>query len=136
MPSLRLTEADRKRLGCPELLPFDSGSISNREAIALKEKLGFPTPNAWRRALRVVDVKDEAGKITDYELDWPAWTGLVWLALRRSGVETDPTTLEFDANFDYLTDPDPVEPTVAPGKAPARARSRTSGRKNSTSTAT
>lgn len=37
-----------------------------------------------------------AASTTDAAAGLLAWTGLVWLALKRAGVTTDPATLEFD----------------------------------------
>lgn len=114
MPNIRLSEADRERLGCPELLPVDLQSATNREAIALS-KLGFNTP---RRLAAALISQDTDGEI---EPNWTAWTALVWLALRRAGVEVDPLTLEFDIDsVEYIRDPEPEpvpEPEVDAGKA-------------------
>jgi hypothetical protein len=135
MPKLRLASADRERLGCPEFLPLDTFSVTNREAMRLQD-LGYATPQVWRRALRPKAVEDAAGEATDFVVDYRAWTVLVWLSLARAGVDADPDTLVFDTNFDYIADPEPAAPVVELGKAPGRGRSRTSIRKNSTSIAT
>ena len=126
MPHLRLSEADQKRLGCPELLPFDLRSITNREAIEVA-KLGYKTPTLLRRAL-FSSVEDG--------FDPLAWTAAVWISLRRCGVESDVRTLEFGVDeLVFVPDEEPeTPPTEAPGKAPAR--SRNSAAKNSTSGAT
>lgn len=126
LPKLRLGEADRARLGCPELLESPIGTMTNREAIAL-QSIGYPSPRLLAEALR------KSGDDTDYR----AITALVWLALRRGGVEVEFESLEFSlADFDWVLDPvvEPVEVTT--GKAPARAGSTSSPRRNSTSTAT
>ena len=125
MPNLRLSEADRERLGGPELLPFVFGGITNREAIELS-RLGYKTPTMWRAALSA----DEQG------MDAMAWTAAVWLSLRHAGVETDILALEFDMDRlrvigDPVAEPAEVEPS---GKAPARSRS--SPKTRSTSGAT
>lgn len=119
MPSIRLSEKDRERLGCPELLPFDIFSVTNREAIVLRD-LGYTTPKQWRIALEAIPVeKDDDGKVIDAEIDYVAWTGLVWLSLRRAGIDTDVKTLEFDAyDIGYIKDPEP-EP-VKQGKERSR----------------
>ena len=124
---LRLSAADRERFGCPEFLPAPLNSVTVREAIEL-QKLGYPTPGALAGALRVD---------TDGAPDYGAWAALVWLALRRGGVECDPATLDFDVvTLEVLPDEEPVEPKVAPGKVPAREGSTNSPTKNSTSGAT
>ena len=122
MPRLKLSDADRERLGCPEFLPLPLDSVTVREAIEL-QALGYPTPAALARGLRV----GEDGP------DYRAWAATVWLALRRSGVDCDAKTLDFDVvQMQVLADEEPVEPTVASGKAPGRARSTNSARKSST----
>ena len=99
-----------------EFLPFDVGSLTNREAIELR-KLGFNTPRLFWAALRAREVK-EGDEVVDVVVDYVAWTAFVWLALRRVGIEADPATLEFDAQqVEYLPD-EPTEPVeVDAGKA-------------------
>ena len=117
MSKLRLAEADRERLGCPEFLPIEMGTLTNREAIELR-KLGFNTPRLFWAALRSQPVK-EHDEVVDAVLDYEAWTAYVWLALRRAGVETDVHTLEFDLDrLEYLPDDEPPAPEGDPGKAP------------------
>ena len=117
MPFLKLGAADRERLGAPEAISIDLGGITNREAIRLRV-LGFNTPRLWRNALRGRPVDDEgnttdAESAVDFEMDYQAWTALVWLALRRANIEADPATLEFALDeLSYEADPEPE-----PGKA-------------------
>lgn len=128
MPFLKLGEADRERLGAPAELSISLSSLTNREAIRLRV-LGFNTPRLWRLALlgkpvdedgspvpREIDGVDENGQLAkvpnparvDTVTDYLAWTALVWLALRRAGIETDPATLEFDLDaLEYEADPEP-----------------------------
>jgi hypothetical protein len=111
MSALRLTEDDRQRLGVDGDLPIDLAGITNREAIALKT-VGFATPNLFRAALR--------------EEDPAAITALVWLCLKRAGVQADLASLEFDIDdLDYIPDPDP-SPAWEPGKAPPGPEDSTS----------
>ena len=50
MPSLRLSDADRARLGIEtEWLPLDAMSVTNKEAIMLRS-FGYNTPTLWRLA--------------------------------------------------------------------------------------
>lgn len=101
---LRLAEADRERLNCPEFLPLSLSSITNREAIVIK-RLGFTTPRMLAKAL---------GQTGQYE----AWTAAVWLALKRAGVNVDVDSLEFDVNIELLEDePDPEPVELESGKA-------------------
>ncbi len=131
MPFLKLGEKDRERLGAPELLPFDLGGVTNREAIQLRTMFGFRTPKLWRLALRGQpvdvdgnDVTDpdakttaDGGPIVDYATDAQAWTALLWMALKRYGIDTDPKALEFDVDaMDYVMEPEP-EPDAESGKA-------------------
>lgn len=96
-------------MGAPELLPFDAGSLTNREAIELR-KLGYKTPRIFWGALRVTPVNDEDGNLEDLILDPQAWTAFVWLALRRVGVQTDVETLEFDLeSLQVVQDDEPPE---------------------------
>lgn len=129
MPFLKLGEKDRERLGAPEALPIDLGSVTNREAIRMRT-LGYRTPRLWRNALRGVPVDEDGNRVpaevdgatnpalVDFERDYQAWTVLMWLALRRVGIETDPSTLEFDLDaLDYVPDPEPEPEVEEPGKA-------------------
>src|SRR6185369_10774837 len=108
---------------------------TNREAIRMRT-LGYKTPRLWRNALRgtpvdedgnpvphEVDGVDEDGNpakvanpaVVDIERDYQAWTVLMWLGLRRVGIEADPDTLEFDLDtLEYEADPEPEDD---PGKA-------------------
>ena len=123
MPKLRLTDADRKRLQVDEDLPVDIYSVTNREALALV-RLGFPTPGLWRAALLGKDKQDPL-----------AWTGLVWIGLKRINVDADVETLEFDWDgLVYIPDEPPPEPPA--GKAPEQDPSTSSARTSSTGTAT
>lgn len=125
MPKLRLTDADRKRLGVDEDLPFEPYTVTNREALVLA-KLGYPTPRLWRASLFDKDAEPDA----------LVWTGAVWIGLHRLGIETDIATLEFDWDgLDLIRDDPPPEVPVA-GKAPGPDPSTNSAKPNSTSTAT
>ena len=116
MPFLKLGAADRERLGAPEAISIDLGGITNREAIRLRV-LGFNTPRLWRNALRgrAMDEDGNPAKVpnparVDTEVDYQAWAALVWMALRRVGIEDDPSTLEFDIDaLSYEPDPEPED---------------------------
>lgn len=110
---LRLQEADRQRLGCPEFLPISLTSLTNKEAIGLK-KQGFPTVRLLTKALE---------KPGEYE----AWTAFVWLALRRVGINIEPADLEFALPVEVLGDEDEPEPVVVEeGKAEEAPEASTS----------
>ena len=124
MSRLRLSAADRERLGCPEFLanPFDTVTV--REAMEL-QKFGYTTPGMLAKALGT-----QSGEGPNYA----AWAAYVWLALHRAGVECDMATLDFDiVSMEVVPDEDPPESSAGPGKAPARGRSTHSTRKSSTS---
>ncbi len=124
---LILTDADRERLGAPERLFVDLDSISNREAIQIRT-MGFRTPRLFRRALASVPLDadgnevDADGAVYSFENDYNAWTVLVWLALKRAGIDTDVRTLEFDVDS-LRTAPDEteVEPEEVPKDDPPAA---------------
>jgi hypothetical protein len=124
---LILTGPDRERLGAPERLHVDLSSISNREAIQIRT-MGFRTPRMLRLALSSVgidaegnEVRDadaklasDGGRVVDFEVDYAAWTVLMWLALKRAGIDTDVRTLEFDVEG-MGTAPDDTEVEPEPG---------------------
>lgn len=108
MPGVRLSDEDRKRFDCPEVMPIDLQAVTNREAIELA-KLGYATPRLWQRALEVTPIIDDDGNRVPggYRMDYLAWTGVVWVALRRSGVNVPLGELEFDINgLEYVPDPE------------------------------
>ncbi len=124
---LILSDPDRERLGAPERMQLDLSTITNREAIQIRT-MGYRTPRLFRRALEAprLDVDgnevtgddakfvDDGGKAVDYEIDYNAWTVLVWLALKRCGVATDVRSLEFDLES-VRTAPDDAEVEPEPG---------------------
>ena len=108
MPGVRLSDEDRKRFDCPEVMPIDLQAVTNREAIELA-KLGYATPRLWQRALEVAPILDEDGNPVPggYRMDYLAWTGVVWVALRRCDIHVPLATLEFDINgLEYVPDPE------------------------------
>lgn len=120
MSFLRLAAADVACLGCPEELPMDLASLTNREAIQLRT-MGYATPRQFRRALQTKDIPvldadgtpelDADGEpVVDTAMDYAAWTVLVWLLLRRAGVNVDVREFEFDLQgMEYVPDPEPAE---------------------------
>lgn len=118
MPHLRLSEADRERIGGPELLPFDLRGMTNREAIEIA-RLGYKTPSLFRKAL--FNGAEEG-------FDPLAWTGAVWMCLRRAGIGADIREVEFNVDeLLFIPDEAPEAPqeTGEPGKAPARLKAST-----------
>ncbi len=121
---LILSEPDRERLGAPERMHIDPDSISNREAIQIRT-MGFRTPRLFRRALKSTPLDADGneverdGEVDSYEHDYAAWTVLVWLALKRSGIDADVRTLDFDVDaLGSAPDETEVEPEPGPKDEP------------------
>lgn len=129
---LILTDTDRERLGAPERLHIDLSTITNREAIQIRT-MGFRTPRMLRLALssigldadgnavRSADAKlaSDGGDVVDFEVDYAAWTVLMWLALKRAGIDADVRTLEFDVEgMGSAPDETEVEPEPGPKDEP------------------
>ena len=121
MIHLRLSHADRERLGCPEWLDLDVYSVTAREAAIMQrgfdldgERAAFAHPGVWRNAL---------GGGDDRVPNFAAITMLVWLALRRVDVvvplaEVADIVVE---QLAYKGDPvdvpeDEPDPQASPGK--------------------
>lgn len=112
---LALSPADRERFGCPVELPIDLSTLTNREAVLLQE-LGFPSIGGLGRRLQMKQNDDG-----ETVLDYAAWDALVWLALRRVGVNVDVQTFEYDVHSIRILGDEKPEPLPAapddPGKA-------------------
>lgn len=138
---LWVSDADRERFGCGELLELDPFSVTAREAAALQQPFfpgsdGFGSPNEWRKALRGTPLTDATGapvmvdveetladgtvKTTQEQKrqpDYAANAALVWLELKRAGVDVPLADLDYDqdgARFMFQSDA-PVE-AEGPGK--------------------
>jgi hypothetical protein len=142
------SDADVARLGCKPVLPLDLHSVTAREAATLQrpiwpgsdgELIPFERPQAWREALRGTPMFDSTGapvmvkvketlpdgsvETTEEQKRAPhygAHLAMLWLALRRSGIEVDPATLDYDQDtlrwaWETATEPD-AEPEAGPGK--------------------
>jgi hypothetical protein len=133
---LRLSDVDRERLGGPEWLDLDHYSVTAREAAILQrgfdldgEHVAFEHPGEWRKALS-----------PDGDSPWAATLVLVWLALRRAGVQVALADLDFNLDsLAYRVDPSP-EPAVedaaaeaSPGKDDEPQPSPSDGDESSTS---
>lgn len=95
MLHIRLSESDRERLGAPEVLEWDESRMMAREAAQLFKVAG----------MTVKQLRDRL-KERDPEAD----IALVWLALRRAGVEIRYSTLDFDLSQTSWTSPVTPEP--------------------------
>lgn len=121
---LILSEPDRARLGAPERLLVDLDTITNREAIQIRT-MGYRTPRLFRRALVSVPLDVDGNEVTgdgpvhSFENDYTALTVLMWLALKRAGIDTDVRSLEFDVeSLSTALDETEVEPETAPKDDP------------------
>lgn len=120
---IRLADADRERLGCPEWVEYDPNKLGLREAAALKRETGY-TPEMLSRRLQgtaqfdtatgepltepVLDehqqpVIGEDGQPKTkllLEPDYEAWAAVVWLALRRAGTLIAFADFDIEIGFD------------------------------------
>jgi hypothetical protein len=125
---LALTAKDCERLGCPAAMDIDLSTLTNREAVLL-QALGFPSVSALGRRLQFT-----TNDVGDTLIDYAAWDALVWLALRRSGIDVDVHTFEYDVHGIQLGDEKPQPLPGAqedPGKAEGLEASTNSPRKRS-----
>lgn len=112
---LRLPDADRERLGCPDLLILDPLSVTVREVAALQKgvvidedlTIQYDNMSYWSKGL-------EQSEPT------AAWV-LVWLALRHSGIMVSLAELEslpiHQVKLDFVGDEvEPEDPDASPGK--------------------
>ena len=125
-----LSDADRERLGAPKTIPFDFETLTNREAMTL-QRLGYPSPRIFRKALQIHPLnengeatKNDDGEAYTFDVDYLAWTALLWLALRRCGINVDVDTLEYDIeNLRLLGDDEPeTKPPVHGGDDTGKAQ--------------
>lgn len=105
MITIKLCAADREALGAPEAMHVDPQRFRLAEVRALKRETGY-TVEALSQALQGGGLEDKV----------EATAAMVWLALRRHGVEVAYEDLDFDLAEMALE----VE---AAGKAPERPSS-------------
>lgn len=92
MARIRLGEDDAKRFDRADWMPFDGDRITIGEAILLEEQLGI-SDGQWQRMLTGELLLDERGApiLKDNKplrrFSARTWKVVVWLTLRRSGVE-------------------------------------------------
>jgi len=116
---LRLSDADRERLGCVEWLDIDLYSVTVEEATILQDgftigekKVSYDHPGQWRAALTPGP---------DSPPRFPALKVLVWMALNRAGVSTSLNELTFNVDLlAYKGDPADSEPDVDPEASPGK----------------
>jgi hypothetical protein len=119
---LRLSDTDRKAFGLDEeWMYWENGRFTNREARLLER----PEPDGpgvgpedWMEALRGEIVEVDGIPQVDEETGEPirkpsadTWDAIVWLCLRRNGVEVTWQAFEYDRNYlgyrpDHELEPD------------------------------
>lgn len=112
---IRLSDADRTRYpGCPETLEVTS-QVSLREAAAL-QRIGWAMPSDLFRALSGAErdeagqiVRDDAGAPVRRAPDFEAWLAVVWLGLRRAGVQVAYEDVDVSLDLTPELDPDEVD---------------------------
>jgi hypothetical protein len=128
---IRLSEADRKRLGCPEWLDVQLTSITAREAATI-QRLGGYDPDELAEALKGTPVMRDGQPVYETDADgntvmedgkpkpklrydFDAWVAVIWLALKRAGVTVPYNELDFDLEID-------VEAADPEGEVPAEGK--------------
>lgn len=114
---LFLSEADQNRFGCGPQLEVNPFAVTAREAAAIQEPFfpkhdGFVSPKEWRDALRGTPLVDQYGAPVMVEVeedgetkqqqkrkpDYAANAVVVWLGLRRAGVNVELADLDYDTD--------------------------------------
>jgi hypothetical protein len=99
---IRLADADRERLGCPEWIDYDQAAVTIQQYADVQTAFGLKPADLWR-GLASGDA-------------YAVWA-MVWIALRAGGVEVDIKELTFALDGALLQR---VDDTVAgPGKDPS-----------------
>ncbi len=96
MSRFRLGDADRQRLGCPEILEFDPDKMMINDLIELPEATGYTVASLQEALRRNAD--------PDTDRDWRASKAMVWLALRHAGIHVGFDELDFDVAAFRLAD--------------------------------
>lgn len=114
---IRLSDDDRERLGCPEWITYDANRLTTLEGKQL-QKAGFDPPRkaiaeAWAAQFEPIDAETYRQARIDYDV----YTAVVWMALRRIGIQTTYAELEFDTvGMQWELEP---APEVDGGKGPS-----------------
>ena len=81
---IRLSDGERERLGCPELLDCDVTKVTVADAIALESEMGKPFPDLLDLMRPELDKGPDGNARGRYK---PAGVQLlIWLGLYRAGV--------------------------------------------------
>jgi hypothetical protein len=140
---LRLTDADRERLGGPEWLDGAVNPLRVREAEALEDATKLSTAAALEAMEPTLEPMPGGQKIR-YHYSARGIRLRVWLGLFRAGVETSYADLDFDAQFlliHHEAEPpqpegkDDGSPSAEPStKSTSPSTGRTRSRKSAAST--
>lgn len=116
---LRLSDADRERYGCDEWLGVVFGSVNAWEAALIQRgftkdgiRVGFDSPGRWRQGLtgqvitgddgepilRKVETPEGMKEVPQRRPDFGAELILVWMALRRAGIDVPMAEVDYDTD--------------------------------------
>lgn len=135
---IRLGDADRERLGCPEWLDVQWSSISVREAEALELGTGLDYADSLELMQPKIVKLDE--DTIRYSFKPKGMRLLVWLGLHRADVEASFADLDFDAAYVFggwqtvrapKADGSPPDEPPTPSTSPTSSR-RTRSKKSPT----
>lgn len=105
MIRIRLGAEDREALGAPEVLDIDPRLLRLKEIRAIQREAGFT-------------VEQLAAALKNKELD--AIAAMVWIGLRRAGVEVTFEDLDFSfADLDMEVDKNPNRPAPDGASTPS-----------------
>jgi hypothetical protein len=121
---IRLTDADRERLGCPEWLECDVRSMTLTEATWLADQGISPFRFGRGRGVPTLDARGEPVLTDDgepLEFGHPdMWRDMVWLGLHRAGIDVGRAALDFQLMY-AETRADDGEVSADEGKADSEA---------------
>ncbi|HET8683478.1 MAG TPA: hypothetical protein VFM54_16655 [Micromonosporaceae bacterium] len=107
--AIRLAEADRARLGCPDGLVFDRAAVTMRDLRTIQRETGI----LYGRFMTAV-----------VDNDGDALHAMVWVALKQAGVDVAFNELDFlayEASYEVVPEPgkDPSPATTSAGSSPS-----------------
>jgi hypothetical protein len=98
---IRLSDADRERLGCPERLQVKLADITAREQATLQHAFRYHDTIAIGEAITALFETGPDGKVR-VRRDPELFLALTWIGLRRSAVFTGAGRAELAAELDGL----------------------------------
>lgn len=135
---IRLSDEDRERLSCPEVIDCGIETVTVREAIAIEEATGLKSSDALA-LMQPEYAPSEAGGIKGRYTP----QGMLlraWLGLRRAGVEVAYADLDFDLDAfpagwlpvrESAKEPEGKAPRSPKGGRSTASKSARSGRRTS-----